>query len=104
MYGPVLVSLSILLNFWTVMVYFVFPYTNLIIVNYERVNKPSMWAHYILAIIYFILLFMTVWSYLAARCTEPGYVPSDAVGYEVNKLPDKERILWDYLQRHGTFK
>ena len=33
-FGPLLVALSILLNFWTVMVYFVFPYTNFIIVNY----------------------------------------------------------------------
>ena len=32
--GPVLIAVSILLNIWTVLVYFVFPYTDYLIVNY----------------------------------------------------------------------
>ena len=63
-----------------------------------------MWVHYILAIVYFILLIMTVWSYLAARFCEPGYVPRDAKNYTDEKLPARERMLWDYLKRHVAFK
>ena len=63
-----------------------------------------MWVHYCLAIVYFILLFMTIWSYMAARCCEPGFGPRDAKSYNDEKLPAKERMLWDYLKRHGAFK
>ena len=100
--GPLLVVVSILLNIWTVLIYFVFPYTDWIFLNYQRVRVTDIGWHYALAAIYFILLFMTVWSYLAARYFEPGFMPRDARGYEVEKLPDKERILWQYLEKHET--
>lgn len=99
--GPTLTTVSILLNIWTVLVYFVFPYTDYLIVNYKVENKGSMVVHYILAAIYFILLFMTIWSYLAARFSEPGYVPPDAKEYNKGWIPTRERSLWEYIQLHG---
>ena len=102
--GPILISISILLNLWTVLVYFIFPYSDLITINYKQVDEVSMIAHYFLAGIYFILLFMTVWSYLAARWSEPGYVPCQANQYDKELFPDRERMLFEYLQSHGAFK
>ena len=102
--GPILVSVSIILNVWTVLVYFVFPYTDLIIVNYQVAHEKSMVAHYILAAIYFLLLLMTIWSYLAARCSEPGYVPTKATEYNIARVSERDRTLWEYLKRHQAFK
>ena len=73
--GPILISIAIMLNLWTVLVFFVFPYTDIVTVNYKKTEETGMIVHYILAGIYFVLLFMTVWSYLQARFSEPGYVP-----------------------------
>ena len=102
--GPMLVLLSMLLNIWTVMTYFLFPYTSWIFMDYKEVhsNNIGIGWHYTLAAIYFILLFMTVWSYLAAKCFEPGFVPRNIRGYEPENLPDRERMLWQYLEKHDT--
>ena len=86
------------------MVYFIFPYSDLVYVNYKHENEASQVVHYILAGIYFLLLIMTVWSYLTARCSEPGYVPEYATEYDKEFLPDRERMLFEYLQSHGAFR
>ena len=63
----------------------------------------SMSIHYTFFSIYFVLLMLTVWSYLAAKCADPGFVPRNALHYDKSLLPIREYHLWNYLQRHGFY-
>ena len=102
--GPTLVILSVCLNMWMVMFFFVLTETDFGFVFYKHPWSESFPLHVSLAVIYFVLVFMTVWSYLTAKCTEPGFVPRKATSYDKEKLPDKERMLWEYLQKNGAFR
>ena len=82
------------------LIYFVFPNTDLIKWEFKvRDKKEGTWAHYSLFIIYLILLFLTIWSFLAAACTEPGYVPREKRTYDKTSLAKREQVLWNYLDK-----
>ena len=90
--------MSFILNFYTVLVYFIFPFTDFVINNYTHDKPKSSAAHFTLAFVYFIFLFLTFWSYMAARCADPGYVPRDFKSYNTSLFSTLERNLWDLLE------
>ena len=102
--GPTLVIVAVILNVWMIMFFFVLTESDFGFVFYEHPWSESFPLHVTLAVIYFVLVFMTVWSYLTARCSEPGYVPKKALSYDKEKLPDKERMLYEYLKKNGAFQ
>ena len=98
--GPLLVTLGFIFNLYTVLIYFVFPYTNLTKGEFKvRDRQGGIWVHYSLFLVYLILLFLTIWSFLAAACTDPGYLPKKKRTYDKTSLPKRELLLWNYLDR-----
>ena len=61
----------------------------------------GMALHYSLFGVYVGLFALTVWSFLAACCSDPGYVPKDLQHYDKENLPNRELLLWTYLERIG---
>ena len=92
--GPILILLSFSLNIYTMLIYFVFPYTSVLIMNYKHDHSLNMALHYCLFGIYTILMALTIWSYLAASCADPGFVPSGATGYDKDLFSTLEKKLW----------
>ena len=98
--GPIIILVSFLMNIYTMLVYFVFPYVDWI--NFkDDLNPNSKVVHLSLTAFYLFLLCMTFWSYLNARCSDPGYVPKDATKYDKGLLGKNEKIIWSYLEKLG---
>ena len=98
--GPCIVILCLMLNMWTVLLFFVFPYTDALTLNFQLQNE-GFWLHYSAFAIYFVLLVLTIWSFLAAACLDPGTVPKNKAAYDKAKLSSRDLILWSYLERLG---
>ena len=82
------------------LIYFVFPNTNLIKWEFKvRDRKEGIWVHYSLFLIYLILLLLTIWSFVAAACTDPGYLPREKRTYDKTSLAKREHLLWNYLDK-----
>ena len=60
-----------------------------------------MALHYSFFSLYIVLFFLTIWSFLAACCSDPGYVPKDLQQYNKDNLCAREFLLWTYLERIG---
>ena len=98
--GPILVTLGFIFNLYTVLIYFVFPNTDLIKWEFKvRDKKEGIWVHYSLFLIYLVLLLLTIWSFLAAACTDPGYLPNEKRTYDKTSLGKRECFLWNYLDK-----
>ena len=80
--------------------YFVFPNTDLVKWEFKvKDKKKGIWVHYSLFVIYLLLLFLTIWSFLAAACTNPGYIPREKRTYDKTSLAKREQVLWNYLDK-----
>ena len=75
--GLVAMWVAFFLNFFTVLIYFFFPYTEWLDVDIAYLDKDDdpLYA-YIMLIIYLVLFTLTIWSFFAASCSDPGYVPA----------------------------
>ena len=61
--------------------------------------EDGTWIHYSLFLIYLVLLLLTIWSFLAAACTDPGYLPKEKRTYDKTSLGKHECFLWNYLDK-----
>ena len=96
--GPILVLMVLMFNLYAVLYFYVFPYTDLVKWDEDHVSQRSRIVHYILFCLYLVLLFMTIWSFIMASCTDPGYVPRNITTYDKTKLLKRELLLWNYIQ------
>ena len=87
--GPVLVYICLLFNLYAVIYFYAFPLRSLLDSDMAFI------------LIYFLLFFMTLWSFIAASCTDPGYVPRDLTDYDKAKLSKRELLLWNYIENLG---
>ena len=99
--GPTLVTIVLIFNVYAVMYFYVFPYTDILNWDADIVKDESKIIHYTLFAFYVILLLMTVWSFVTASCTDPGYVPRNITNYDSAKLPERELLLWNYIKQLG---
>ena len=87
--GPVLVYICLLFNLYAVIYFYVFPLNGLL-------DSDDVFIS-----IYLLLFIMTIWSFIAASCTDPGYVPRDLTNYDSAKLSKRELLLWNYIENLG---
>ena len=99
--GPCIVIFCLLLNMWTVAIFFVFPFTDFIDSKLQISSNGGSSIHYVLFSIYLVLLILTIWSFISASCLDPGTVPKNKTTYEKSKLSQREHLLWNYLERLG---
>ena len=100
--GPILIWFSFAFNIYTVLIYFVLPYTKF--ADYERVpSDVDKVIHFVLFALYSVLILMTMWSFMAVKCTDPGFVPRNATAYENGNFPLVERILHWQFEKHSQF-
>ena len=100
-FGPILVCMVLIFNLYAVMYFYVFPYTDLLEWDADIVNQTSLTIHYIFFSLYLVLFLMTIWSFVVASCTDPGYVPRNIKNYDKAKLPQRELLLWNYIEYLG---
>lgn len=100
--GPFLITFSLTCNLYTVLIYFVFPYTSVLNIDFKlEESDDGIILHYALFGVYMVLFVLTLWSFLAASCSDPGYVDHGYDIYEKENMPKNERLLWDYLEALG---
>ena len=100
--GFAAMCLAFVLNFFTVLIYFFFPYTDWLNVDITYIDKDdNALYHYILLSIYLIFFVLTIWSFFAASCSDPGFVPAGKKTYNPMLLLQREQILWTYLSKIG---
>ena len=99
--GPISVTIVLVFNVYAVMYFYVFPYTDILDWDADIVTENSKIIHYTLFACYVILLLMTIWSFITASCTDPGYVPRNITNYDSAKLPERELLLWNYIKQLG---
>ena len=99
--GPMLVFMVLIFNLYAVLYFYVFPYTDLLKWDEDHVNQRSRIIHISFFCLYLVLLFVTIWSFLMASCTDPGYVPRNITTYDKTKLLKRELLLWNYIQMLG---
>ena len=85
--GPVLILACLIFNLYAVLYFYVFPFTDILDWDADIVFEGSMAVHYSVFGLYFLLFCMTVWSFIMASCTDPGYVPRDLTNYDKARLP-----------------
>ena len=98
--GPCIVIFCLMLNMWTVLLFYVFPYTDLLNLDFKLENG-GVWLHYSVFAAYVVLLTLTIWAFVAAACSDPGTIPKNKGTYDKTKLSSREQMLWSYLERLG---
>ena len=99
--GPVLICACLIFNLYAVLYFYVFPFTDILDWDADIAHEGPMAVHYTLFGIYFALFCMTIWSFIMASCTDPGYVPRNLINYDKAKLPKRELLLWNYIENLG---
>ena len=87
--GPILVYICLLFNLYAVIYFYAFPLRSLLD------------SDIIFLSLYLLLFTMTMWSFISASCTDPGYVPRSLTDYDKTKLSKRELLLWDYIENLG---
>ena len=96
--GPVLVIMCLLFNLWSICFFYVFPFTDVIYFDLNITKRDALVTHYTFFSVYVLFLFMTIWSFIVASCTDPGYVPRNINTYDPAKMSKREQLLWNYLE------
>ena len=84
--NPLIIFLSFMLNLWTLLIYCIFPYTPILNTQTFKFDSQGMMAHYILFGTYFVLFTMSLWSFMVASFSNPGYIPRHYREYDRTKL------------------
>ena len=99
--GPTLLTVSLILQFYSMLIFYVFPFTDILGINWDKdFNEPSP-LHIALFIIYFILFFLAVWSLIVAGCSDPGFVSKNKRSYEQEWMSKRDQTLIDFLEKFG---
>ena len=93
-----MVCACLLFNLYALLFFYVFPFTDLLQWDADPVKPESLRVHYIFFSIYVLFFIMTIWSFISASCTDPGFVPRTVNSYDKTKLPKREQLLWNYLE------
>ena len=86
--GPSVIIFCFVLNLWTVLIFYVFPFTSVFNFDLDVIDQTDgLQIHYIVFAFYVLLLTLTMWSFIAAACLDPGKVPSRKTSYDKASLP-----------------
>ena len=99
--GPCLIIFSLLLNAYTVLLFFVFPFTDLGAIDWKDTIREPNWLHYSLFGIYSLLLVLTLWSFITASLSNPGYISKTKQAYDKQQMRARDRNLVKFLESKG---
>ena len=84
--NPVVIFLGYGLNLWTVLVFYVFPYTDALREVTFTVDLDNDAFHYSFFAVYLVFWLMALWSFIAAVFSDPGRIPREARNYDQARL------------------